>query len=792
MSPRHVLVVNQHGDNRGDEAALHAMLRGIEQRVGEVRFTVIHQFADPSAGPALRRDVEWIPLRIPPLEGLRIVLYAFLRMVGLRPKFLLGRIGKATIAAYESTDVVVSAPGGPYFGDLYAGHEPVHWLYVWMARLHRKPCMIYATSAGPFRLRPANPFRRFTYRLCDRVIVREQISADHIRALFGARRRGVEVEVTIDAALQESVAPAPRGDRQRIVVSAINWAYKDDTNVAARRENYDESVVEAIVALAADAASEVVFVPQLHGSVHRDTPYLQTLVDRLVARGRANLDASVFDENNDMLAQRALFASADWVIAGRYHPAVFALSAGVPQLCLPYEHKATGVMAAAGLSDVVVPIEDVSPARLVETVAHLKAHRDDIVSRSREAADRLAAVSARTSDAVAELLESPSVDSASRGSSRADILMIGSFDPGFGRNRQLVRLAEANGWSVWQRSFDHWGDKVAAASSGKVRTGLRLLGAQVRIVGSLLVAGLRFGRRPKAVLVPHPSQIDAVTVGVLCKVLRLPMVIDFFVSLHETVVDDRRLVPGTSPIAGALRRVDAWAARLADVVLVDTPQDADAFAELTRTARDKWRVVWVGADPANFASRDDVAVEPRTVLFYGTYIPLQGIEHIVHASLVMPADYRVRLVGNGQLRTDIEQLATRLSAPVEFIDQVPEAELSRHIAASTVCLGVFGGGDKTARVIPNKVFQCLAVGRPVITGDTPASAGLAGAVERVPVADPQAIAAAVQKLMEDPVRREALAAKGRDHFRTNFSDAAVAPLFAEAIRSAATRSAMSR
>jgi polysaccharide pyruvyl transferase WcaK-like protein len=782
VTRRRVLIVNQHGDNRGDEAALHAMLRGIEKRVGDVDFTVIHQFADASAGPALRRDVEWIPLRIKPLEGLRIVLYVCLRVLGLRPKFVLGRIGKATIAAYESADVVVSAPGGPYFGDLYAGHEPVHWLYVWMARLHRKPCLIYATSAGPFRLRWANPFRRWTYRLCDRVIVREEISAQHIRSLFGARRRSVEVEVTIDAALQESVDPAPRGSRQRIVVSAINWAYKDDVDVAGRRENYDVSVVEAIVALVGDAQSEVVFVPQLHGSVHRDTPYLEKLVDRLVARNLANVEVSVFDERNDMLAQRALFASADWVIAGRYHPAVFALSAGVPQLCLPYEHKATGVMAAAGLSDVVVPIEEVTPERLVEVVTHLKANRDDVAARSREAAVRLGAVSARTSDAVADLVRNrPSTSSA------ADILMIGSFDPMFGRNRQLVRLAELNGWSVRQRSFDHWGDKVAAASAGKLRSGLRLLVAQARIIGSLFVAGVRIGRRPKVVLVPHPSQIDAVTVGVICKVLRLSMVIDYFVSLHETVVEDRGLVSAVSPIAGALRRVDAWAARLADVVLVDTPEDADAFAQATGTDRDKWRVVWVGADPGHFAPRDDVAVEPRSVLFYGTYIPLQGIEHIIHASLVMPADYRVRIVGDGQERSEMERLAARLSAPVEFVDQVPESDLSRLIAGSMVCLGVFGAGDKTQRVIPNKVFQCLAVGRPVITGDTPATSRLSGVVDRVPVADPQAIASAVQRLMEDPVRREALAAKGREYFAANYSDAAVAPLFGQALQSVLSR-----
>ena len=782
MTRRRVLIVYQHGDNRGDEAALHAMLRGIEKRVGDVDFTVIHQFADSSAGPALRRDVEWIPLRISPLEGLRIVLYACLRVLGLRPKFLLGRIGKATIAAYESADVVVSAPGGPYFGDLYAGHEPVHWLYVWMARLHGKPCMIYATSAGPFRLRWANPFRRWTYRMCDRVVVREEISAQHIRSLFGSRRRSVDVEVTIDAALQESVDPAPRGDRQRVVVSAINWAYKDVLDVEARRDNYDTSVVEAIIAMAGEEETEVILVPQLHGSVHRDTPYLQTLVDRLAARNLVNVNASVFDERNDMLAQRALFASADWVIAGRYHPAVFALSAGVPQLCLPYEHKATGLMAAAGLSDVVVPIDEVTPGRLADVVARLKANRVDVAVRSRDAAERLAAVSARTSDAVADLMASGSPEA-----SRADILMIGSFDPMFGRNRQLFRLAELNGWSVRQRSFDHWGDKVAVASGGKLRSGLRLLGAQARVVGSLFVAGVRIGRRPKLVLVPHPSQIDAITVGVMCKLLRLPMVIDYFVSLHETVVDDRRLVSTTSPLAGALRRVDAWAARLADMVLVDTPEDAEAFAQSTGTDRDKWRVVWVGADRANFAPRDDVAVEPRSVLFYGTYIPLQGIENIIHASLVMPADYRVRIVGDGQERSEMESLAARLSAPVEFIDPVPEGELSRLIAGSMICLGVFGAGDKTQRVIPNKVFQCLAVGRPVVTGDTPATERLAGVVDRVPVADPQAIAAAVQRLMEDPVRREALALKGRAYFEANFSDGAVAPLFGQAMRSALSR-----
>jgi len=403
---RHVLIVNQHGDNRGDEAALHGMLTGITRACDDpVRFTVIHQFADDRSARELADssgfDVAWISLKLSPLEGLRLIAYLLLRV-----RLLLGRVGSATIDAYRTADVVVSAPGGPYFGDIYIGHEPVHWLYVWMARLHRKPVMLYATSAGPFASAWANPFRRFTYRMFDTLIVREEISAAHIRSLFGTRRRNVEVRVTVDSALQVSVPPAQR-DRalRRVVVSAIDWKYEGDASPDARRANYDAAVAVAVGELCAGAACEVVLVPQLHGTAHRDAPYLERLAGRVRDVVGNDVTVSVFDESRDMLAQRALFASADFVVAGRYHPAVFALSAGVPQVCIPYEHKATGVLQLAGLSDLVVPIADVTPDRLVAVARHVRDQADDVRARSQRAAAELAALSSRTSQAVVDLID---------------------------------------------------------------------------------------------------------------------------------------------------------------------------------------------------------------------------------------------------------------------------------------------------------------------------------------------------------------------------------------------------
>jgi polysaccharide pyruvyl transferase WcaK-like protein len=397
-----VLVVNQHGDNRGDEAALLAMCSGIEAELGPTQFTVIHQFNNAAAGPMLQPDAQWITLKLPVGEAIRFVVYLTLRIFRLRPQFLLGPLGKKTIHAYETADVVVSAPGGPYFGDLYIGHEAVHWLYVWIAKLHRVPAMLYATSAGPFHKKWANPFRRYTYRCFSRLFVREEISAGHIRGLFAGRRHGVNVEVSIDSALQVAIAPQERqhADAQLIVVSAIHWPYPNDPSPQLRQKEYDTSVIEAVKIFAESGPTHVVFVPQLYGSMHRDTPYLETLARLLPA----NISCEVLSDTKSSNEQRALFAAADWVVAGRYHPAVFAVSAAVPVLCIAYEHKATGVLQAAGVPDAVMSIDEVTVEVVQAKARELLAARANLSARLQVAQVALREVSSRTSGAVAELV----------------------------------------------------------------------------------------------------------------------------------------------------------------------------------------------------------------------------------------------------------------------------------------------------------------------------------------------------------------------------------------------------
>jgi glycosyltransferase involved in cell wall biosynthesis len=109
---------------------------------------------------------------------------------------------------------------------------------------------------------------------------------------------------------------------------------------------------------------------------------------------------------------------------------------------------------------------------------------------------------------------------------------------------------------------------------------------------------------------------------------------------------------------------------------------------------------------------------------------------------------------------------------VRFLGRRSYEQLPTEMAASHVCLGIFGTSPKAQRVIPNKVFDALAVARPVITGDTRAVREVLTHGENAwlcPPGDPEALAEAVLALRSDAAARLQLAHRGHELFRQRFS-----------------------
>ena len=192
------------------------------------------------------------------------------------------------------------------------------------------------------------------------------------------------------------------------------------------------------------------------------------------------------------------------------------------------------------------------------------------------------------------------------------------------------------------------------------------------------------------------------------------------------------------------------------------------LAELGGLPDERLAVCFVGAEERLFRPGWQPA-ETFHALFVGKLIPLHGLETILAAARLAP-EIPFRVVGSGQL----DPLLLERPPNVEWVDWVDYEHLPEENQRAGCALGVFGTSAKAARVIPNKAFQALACGTPLVTGDTPAARELLRDGESallVPPGDPEALVAAVRRLAGDPELARTIGAGGLRAYREQASEA---------------------
>jgi len=339
------------------------------------------------------------------------------------------------------------------------------------------------------------------------------------------------------------------------------------------------------------------------------------------------------------------------------------------------------------------------------------------------------------------------------GSDAMRVVLWGTYDTGKPRVRILRDGLRANGVEVIECHAPVWrGIEDKSQVAGPWRWA-RLLARILLAYPRLLWRYLRLPRHDW-VLVAYPAIPDILLLRLFAWLRRVPIAMDWFLSAYDTVVLDRRLVGRRHPLAWVLWLTEAMAVRLADVPFMDTRAHAARMETLFRLAPGRCGGVWVGVEDAVFHAvpeahaTADTAMATR-ILFYGQFIPLHGVPTIVEAARLtreQPIDWL--LVGRGQeaarVRTMLEATPLPRLAWREWVDY---GDLLGHIRSADLCLGIFGTSDKAASVIPNKVFQALAAGAPVVTRDSPAIRELldciAAPMRLVPAGDAAALAAAV-------------------------------------------------
>ena len=265
---------------------------------------------------------------------------------------------------------------------------------------------------------------------------------------------------------------------------------------------------------------------------------------------------------------------------------------------------------------------------------------------------------------------------------------------------------------------------------------------------------------------------------------RTPLVIDAMMSPYLALSEERKAGRLGAWLAPLWRPIEAHALRRADLILTDTPLHARAYVAHFGVAPERILPVPVGAfEPAVPPHLQSVrgAYEPLRVLFYGSFLPLHGIDVIVRAAAaVRDLPLQFRFIGGSarqvqRLRAACAQHGVQNWSHTRWLPF--ERLVSKEIPAADLCLGgPFGDTPQALRVITGKTSQCLALGRVTIVGAIDADYGLRDRENclLVPQGDATALADALRWAHAHRERLPAIAAAGQELYAQRLSVAAIA------------------
>lgn len=359
------------------------------------------------------------------------------------------------------------------------------------------------------------------------------------------------------------------------------------------------------------------------------------------------------------------------------------------------------------------------------------------------------------------------------------IVCWGTYDLGKPRVRILLRGIRENNIEVIECHRDVWRGVEDKSRILGWMSKFKFLLTWLRSYPGLIYQYLRLPQHD-AVVVGYLGHLDVLILWPLAKLRGVPVIWDAFISLYDTVVCDRRLVGRWHPLALVIYAWEWLACKAAHYIVLDTRAHADFFRILYNLPDNKLQVALVGAEPEIFAESVagyDEREQLFTVLFYGQFIPLHGIETIVMAARELydePVCFVI--IGQGQEEQRIREiLAGQFLKNLLWIPWVQYPDLIKWIRKADVCLGIFGKTAKASRVIPNKVFQVVAAGKPLITRESPAIRELFTSgmdpVILVKAGDSVELAAQIKKMIHLPSETR----------RGNYSDTVRAMITPEAI-----------
>ena len=374
-----ILVINCHPDNRGDEAAVHAMVDEISAAYPGVEITLAIRGAGtkyPNMPLNVKMIHQFMPISSKAKLAHRIAVLTGGRVsISSNEKSLISEISKA--------DIILHAPGGPSIGDTYYSDEPTYLAIYDLLIVMHKPYMFYAPSMGPFQREERNSWRKKVLEHSEAIVLRDPISEKYVRDFVPDKT----ISLTLDSAFQHDVNIEQNKEKLNqymdlkrflekhekcvgVTITDLLWHPVYSKNPAISKKIHD--VFHEFLSSLTKAGYGVVFIPQLYGNGN-DYDLMRTFCcdtnDYFVV--------TASDERYDTYFQQYLIGQLYAVIGMRYHSNIFSAKMGTPFISISYEQKMKGFMEKMNLAEYCIDLKTLSKDTIENRFEQLVNHYDE-------------------------------------------------------------------------------------------------------------------------------------------------------------------------------------------------------------------------------------------------------------------------------------------------------------------------------------------------------------------------------------------------------------------------------
>ena len=356
-----ILVINCHSDNRGDEAAIHAMVDELNRTFGNIKITLSIRGVGTKY-PNMPSNVTMIHQFNPISKKTNIAHQVALITCG---KVVLSKTQKDLVHEIDKADLILHAPGGPSIGDTYYDDEPTYLKIFDLIRAMNKPYMFYAPSMGPFIRKERNKWRKLVLSNSEAVVLRDPISVGYVRAFI----KDKNIIQALDSALQNDISINENQKKLEKYIELDNFIFKYKKCVGItitdllwhpvysqqlNLEAHIKDTFQNFVGMLIKQKYGIVFIPQLYGNGN-DTQLMKSFC--------VSEACFIIPDDNvkyDAYFQQYLISKLYAVIGMRYHSNIFSAKMGTPFISISYEQKMQGFMNKINLEKYCIAIDDLS------------------------------------------------------------------------------------------------------------------------------------------------------------------------------------------------------------------------------------------------------------------------------------------------------------------------------------------------------------------------------------------------------------------------------------------------